>query len=114
MMSTPVFKLFYRFHLQRCVWSVWALRSVCSGNRVPLTEATSACHIHTTNGAGRVSNCRAPRVLQSCSLRVQQHRRVHVTSVSRGLEEFFPKTDDIIEEGEKNGTCLVVQSMGGS
>ena len=103
MMSTPVSKLFCGLRLHRCAWKVWALRSVCSGNQVPLAEATSACHT-TTNGAGRISNCRAPTVLHSCSPGVQQHRRLHLSPVSRGLEEFFPKTDDIIEEGEKNGT----------
>ena len=30
--------------------------------------------------------------------------RIHTSSIVEGLEEFFPKTDDIIEEGERAGT----------
>ena len=106
MMSAPASKLFCGLHLQRCAWRACALRGVYSGNQLPLPEATSACP--TTNRAGSfagISNCRSPTVQHSCSPRVQQHRRLHLSPLSRGLEEFFPKTDDIIEEGEKNGTA---------
>lgn len=47
------------------------------------------------------SNWRAPL----CIIGVQQQRQLHCSSLSSGLEEFFPKTDDIIEEGERTGKC---------
>ena len=34
----------------------------------------------------------------------QQKRCLHSSPADRGLEEFFPKTDDVIEEGEQTGT----------
>ena len=46
------------------------------------------------------SNWRAPL----CIVGVQQ-RQLHCSSLSGGLAEFFPKTDDIIEEGEHTGKC---------
>ena len=33
-------------------------------------------------------------------------RNIHLSSQSRGLDEFFPLTDDIIEEGERSGIAL--------
>ena len=37
-------------------------------------------------------------------------RRFHCSPLSRGLEEFFPRTDNIIEEGEQTGkfTCSIL------
>ena len=35
---------------------------------------------------------------------------IHSSSVAGGLEEFFPQTDDIIEEGELAGSYTVHKS----
>ena len=41
---------------------------------------------------------------QSIFLKQVGHRTLYTSCTRRGLEEFFPKTDDEIEEGEATGT----------
>ncbi len=38
----------------------------------------------------------------------QSNSNFHTSSISRGLEEFFPQTSDIIKEGEQAGSYMLV------
>lgn len=50
-----------------------------------------------------------PLPLCMCAARVNA---IHTSSARQGLEEFFPQTDDIIEEGERTGTINITHSSG--
>ena len=64
--------------MQKC-----GLKAIC--------QSTLAC-------VGGVSSWSAP----SCHSR-NLTKHIHSSSTVRGLEEFFPKTENLIEEGEKTG-----------
>ena len=51
------------------------------------------------------SNWRTPSAVTVDTNCIAVQRRFHCSPHSRGLEEFFPRTDDIVEEGEQTGKC---------
>ena len=84
--------------LHSCSWStLFALRRALQVDTMLTTQLSGLQTVHGCSGAVY------PKWSAPTSSAGLLSKYLHSSPVSSGLEEFFPRTDNLIEEGEKTG-----------
>lgn len=103
-------------------WKIMLGRRLFRGSWSALVAWRRSFHLQRgflTQGVGVQTDCRSTRAVEGMFsnwsapyLGTAGTRGLHCYTLLSGLEEFFPKTENLIEEGEKTGIATAIFTTG--